>query len=103
MTPEQQEKEVNSWSGNLGTFEVYDRLREMLKYGWHRDAIDHEGTITPADVGRMLAHAFNAWNYNDTFGDMAMTLDYKFPPQASAEQGVEEAYNEAISQHEHTS
>jgi len=85
MTKDQIKKEVDMWNGNLGTFEIYDRLREMLEYHWHRDAVDHKGEITREDVGKILSHAYDEWNTYDLFVDMATHLDCKF-------HGVEEAF-----------
>ena len=85
MNAEQTKEEVARWNGNLGTFEIYDRLKEMLEYHWHRDAIDHKGVITAGDVGRILAHAYEEHNQYDQFMDMATHLDYKY-------HGVEEAF-----------
>ena len=88
MDKKQIEKEVNWWNGNLGTFEVYDRLREMLEHQWHRDAVDHKGEITEEDIGKILAYAYEKYNMDYIYTEMAITLDSNF-------HGVEKAYEAA--------
>ncbi len=69
MNTETRKKEVDSWNWNLGPFEIYDRMKEALEYGWHFEE------CTKRDIGIMLGlaqcdHRPTGWCFADMCGPL---------------------------------